>query len=96
MDNKLLVKVNMPTIDVRQPVAVALCIDISGSMGSEAVIRGARGEKQSDGFSILSLTVSAAKTILHSLNENDNLTVELFKVASIKVEALEFSSAVVD
>ena len=78
MNNKLLVKVKMPTIDVRQPVDVVLCIDISGSMGSAAVIRGDRGEKQSDGFSILSLTVSAAKTILYSLNENDNLSVVVY------------------
>ena len=44
----------------------------------EAVLKGDDGNNVHNGISILSLTVSAAKTILHSLNENDNLSIVTF------------------
>ena len=36
-DNQLLVSIHTPDIENRQSVDVVLCIDVSGSMGSEAV-----------------------------------------------------------
>lgn len=74
-DNQLLVSIHTPNIENRQSVDVVLCIDVSGSMGSEAVLKGDDGKNVSHGISVLSLTVSAAKTILHSLNEHDNLSI---------------------
>jgi hypothetical protein len=74
-ENKLFVSVKMPDNSERAPVDLVLCIDVSGSMGSEAVLRGDKGETVGHGFSVLSLTVSAAKTILESLNEKDNISI---------------------
>jgi len=91
-DNKLFIKVNTPPVDVRAPVDVVLCIDISGSMGSEAPIRGARGENISTNVSVLSLTVTAAKTILDSLNEHDNVSIVVYTTqARIVVENMACS-----
>ena len=73
--SKLYVTLNIPDVPKRPPVDVAVCIDVSGSMGSEAVLQGDKGEKLNYGISVLSLTVCAAKTILNSLNENDNISI---------------------
>ncbi len=76
--DNLMVRIQTPDVIHRAPIDLVLCIDISGSMGSEAVLKGDDGNNVHNGISILSLTVSAAKTILHSLNENDNLSIVTF------------------
>ena len=86
-DNKLLVKVNMPDNETRPPVDVCLTIDISGSMSSIATLKGDKGETLNYGHSVLSITVCAAKTILNSLNENDNISIVTYTdKASILVD----------
>ena len=67
--------IKMPDHDVRPPVDVCLTIDISGSMGTEATLKGDRGETLSYGYSVLSVTVCAAKTVLSCLNGNDNISI---------------------
>tara|TARA_Y100000389_G_scaffold174692_1_gene184843 strand:+ start:2946 stop:5219 length:2274 start_codon:yes stop_codon:yes gene_type:complete len=74
-DSKLIVSVTVPDVDVRPPVDLVLCIDVSGSMGTEATLKGSSGETIHNGISVLSLTIAAAKTIISSLNEHDNLSV---------------------
>ena len=74
-NNKMFMNIKMPDVPKRPPVDIAVCIDVSGSMGTEAVLQGDNGEKLNYGISVLSLTVCAAKTILNSLNENDNISV---------------------
>ena len=75
MNDKLFVNINVPDTKVRAPIDVVLCIDISGSMGTEATLKGDSNETISHGFSILSLTVSASKTVLNSLNKDDNISI---------------------
>tara|TARA_B100000427_G_scaffold329413_1_gene345525 strand:- start:695 stop:2977 length:2283 start_codon:yes stop_codon:yes gene_type:complete len=75
MDDKLFVNIQTPDIDVRPPVDIVLCIDVSYSMYDPATLKGESNETITHGFSVLSLTIVAAKTILHSLNENDNISV---------------------
>lgn len=85
--NELFVKVKMPDIPHRHPVDVCLCIDISGSMGTEATLKNDTGETLRNGITVLSLTVSAAKTILYSLDQNDTITVVVYSdVSTILVE----------
>ena len=55
-DNTLFMKVDVPNVDNRQPVDIVLCIDISGSMGSDAPVKGNDGKSTSFGISVLSLT----------------------------------------
>jgi hypothetical protein len=75
MNNQLFLKIDVPDVEERSPVDIVLCIDVSYSMGSEATLKGDHNETVSHGISVLSLTVSAAKTILHSLNEHDNVSI---------------------
>jgi hypothetical protein len=82
IDNQLYVSINTPNIDTRPPVDIVLCIDVSYSMFNEATLKGESNETVSHGFSVLSLTISAAKTILHSLNENDNLSIVTYSSES--------------
>ena len=74
-DNKLFVNIDVPDVETRPPIDIVLCIDVSGSMGVEAKLKGEANETVSHGFSILSLTISAAKTVLTSLNDNDNISI---------------------
>ena len=92
LDDKLFVNINTPNVEVRPPVDIVLCIDVSGSMGAEAKLKGEANETVSHGFSILSLTISAAKTVLASLNENDNISIVTYTdKAKIIVEQIECS-----
>ncbi len=86
-DNKLLLTINVPDNETRPPVDVCLTIDISGSMGTIATLKGDKGETLNYGHSVLSITVCAAKTILNSLNENDNISIVTYTdKASILVD----------
>ena len=85
LDDKLFVNIQTPDIDVRPPADIVLCIDVSYSMFDEATLKGDSNEKVSHGFSVLSLTITAAKTILHSLNENDNLSVVTYSSKAVTI-----------
>ena len=74
-NQKLVVSINTPEVQKRPPIDVVLCIDVSYSMFSEATLKGNQNEKISHGISVLSLTISAAKTILYSLEETDNISI---------------------
>ena len=80
LDDKLFINIHTPDIEVRPPVDIVLCIDVSYSMLNAATLKGDQDETISHGFSVLSLTIVAAKTILHSLNENDNLSIVTYTV----------------
>ncbi len=67
--------IGMPDPESRPPVDVCLTIDVSGSMGTEATLKGDKGETLSYGYSVLSVTICAAKTIMNCLNENDNISI---------------------
>ena len=82
VNDELFVCIQMPDLEKRQAVDLVLCIDVSGSMGAEVTLKGDKNETISHGFSVLSLTVSAAKTILHSLNKDDNLSVVTYSAGS--------------
>ena len=75
LDNKLFVNIDVPNVEQRPPVDIVLCIDVSYSMSEEATLKGNSNETIGHGFSVLSLTISAAKTILKSLNEDDNVSI---------------------
>jgi len=85
LDDKLFVNIQTPEADVRPPADIVLCIDVSYSMFDEATLKGNSDETISHGFSVLSLTISAAKTILHSLNENDNLSVVTYSSQAMTI-----------
>ena len=82
LDDKLFVNIKVPDIDVREPVDIVLCIDVSYSMFNEATLKGDSNETVGHGFSVLSLTVAASKTILHSLKETDNISIVTYSSSS--------------
>ena len=77
-DNNLLVNIQMPEVEVRPPVDIVLCIDVSGSMGEEATLKGSSGETIHNGISVLSLTITAGKTVLTTLHEEDNASIVIY------------------
>ena len=66
LDNKLFVNIDMPDIDVRPPIDIVLCIDVSYSMSTEASLKGDSNETVAHGFSVLSLS-NFVPTILFGL-----------------------------
>ena len=51
-NNKMFMNIKMPDVPKRPPVDIAVCIDVSGSMGTEAVLQGDNGEKLNYGMSL--------------------------------------------
>jgi Mg-chelatase subunit ChlD len=74
-DEHIFIKIDVPEVEKRPPVDIVLCIDVSGSMGMDAPIKGNDGSTTSYGISVLSLTIAAAKTILNTLNDEDNISI---------------------
>jgi hypothetical protein len=74
-DNYIIVSSLVPNVENRPPVDIVLCLDISGSMGTDAPVKGDDGSSTSYGINVLSLTISAAKTILKTLNSKDNISI---------------------
>tara|TARA_B100000214_G_C23971780_1_gene630537 strand:- start:96 stop:2414 length:2319 start_codon:yes stop_codon:yes gene_type:complete len=81
-DNKLFINIQVPHVEVRPPIDIVLCIDVSYSMFNEATLKGEHNESMGHGISVLSLTVTAAKTILNSLNDRDNISIVTYSSES--------------
>ena len=89
-DDLLFLKINVPNVEVRPPIDLVLCIDVSYSMFDEATLKGDKNEKISHGMSVLSLTVTAAKTILNSSQIKKIGRFEnLFRLTNIKTSLKE-------
>ena len=84
-DEKLVVSITTPDVQKRPPIDVVLCIDVSYSMLEEATLKGNKNETISHGISVLSLTISAAKTILYSLEDEDNISIVTFSSHAVTV-----------
>lgn len=84
-DNSLFININTPVIITRPPVDIVLCLDVSGSMGTEATMKGQSGETISHGLSVLSLTKAAAKSVLYSLNDTDNISIVVYASLAEKI-----------
>ena len=84
LDDKLFVNISTPSIETRPPIDLVLCIDVSYSMSEEATLKEGVNEKKdiSYGISVLSLTISSAKTILRSLDDNDNISIVTYSSKS--------------
>ena len=84
-NKKLVVSINTPEVQKRPPIDIVLCIDVSYSMFEEATLKGNKNETISHGISVLSLTISAAKTILYSLEDEDNISIVTFSSHAVTV-----------
>ena len=59
----------------RTPSDIALVIDVSGSMGSNATIQAADGSHESNGLSILDIVKHAARTVIETLDSYDRIAI---------------------
>ena len=84
-NGKLVVSINTPEVQKRPPIDIVLCIDVSYSMSEEETLKGNKNEKISHGISVLSLTIYAAKTILYSLEDEDNISIITFSSQAVTV-----------
>ena len=87
-DDRLKISVIPPTLakGAKRPPAIICCVvDVSGSMGSEAVIKDTNGKTESHGLSILDLVKHAIKTIIHCLEDTDYLSIVSYS-SKAKVE----------
>jgi len=66
----------------RNNINLCCVIDISGSMATEVSIKNSDGIEEKNGLSQLDLVKHAVKTIIHSLKENDNLSLITFNNAA--------------
>ncbi|ORZ31233.1 hint-domain-domain-containing protein [Catenaria anguillulae PL171] len=76
--DRLWVRIHPENSQTRSPVDLVCVIDISGSMGTEAVIKTAAGV-ENNGLSILDVVKHALKTIIASLGPNDTLSLVTFE-----------------
>ena len=71
--------------EVQTPSDICVVIDVSGSMASEALIKGESGENEGYGFSLLDIAKHALLTVLEALGPNDRLSIVTFS-SSAKVK----------
>lgn len=74
-DNKLSINIIPPNAMERNSIDLCLCIDISGSMNSEATQLNTDGVRISHGLSLLDIARGAAKAAIKSLNNNDRVSI---------------------
>jgi adenylate kinase len=87
---KVGIQIVVPDVQVRVPVDVCCVVDISGSMGNEAKYQDPNDENCviSDGFTQLDLVKHAVKTVIHSLSDDDRLSIVAFESIATSVLSL--------
>lgn len=73
--SELHLKLIIPNSDTRAPIHVCLVVDVSGSMGTEATMKGSSGQVESHGFSLLDIVKQAAHTVRVTLTDIDTLSI---------------------
>ena len=74
-NSELHLKLSVPNSDTRAPIHVCLVIDVSGSMATEATMKGADGQVESHGFSLLDIVKQAAHAVRVTLTNIDTLSI---------------------
>mmetsp|Transcript_66933 Transcript_66933/g.180984 ORF Transcript_66933/g.180984 Transcript_66933/m.180984 type:complete len:692 (+) Transcript_66933:97-2172(+) len=69
----IMVSVAPPDGAQRCPVDICCVVDVSGSMGTEAMLKGEDGSEVGHGLSVLDIVKHALKTIIHNLGDTDRL-----------------------
>lgn len=74
-NSELHLKLSVPNSETRAPIHVCLVIDVSGSMATEATMKGADGRVESHGFSLLDIVKQAAHAVRVTLTDIDALSI---------------------
>mmetsp|Transcript_79277 Transcript_79277/g.169881 ORF Transcript_79277/g.169881 Transcript_79277/m.169881 type:complete len:704 (-) Transcript_79277:28-2139(-) len=69
----IMVSLRPPEGGQRTPVDIVLVVDVSGSMGTEAIVKLESGDTAGHGLSVLDIVKHALRTIMGNLNEYDRV-----------------------
>lgn len=74
------ISLQVPDILLRVPIDVCCVIDVSGSMGEDAKFQDPNDETKtrSEGMSVLDIVKHAVKTVIHTLTDQDRLSIVSF------------------
>ena len=73
-EGKLLISHKVEGSDSSAPSDLTACIDVSGSMGGDASLKGDNGSVENTGLSYLDVVTHAVKTMIATLTEDDRLS----------------------
>eukprot|EP00931_Biecheleriopsis_adriatica_P064704 TRINITY_DN39432_c0_g1_i1.p1 TRINITY_DN39432_c0_g1~~TRINITY_DN39432_c0_g1_i1.p1 ORF type:complete len:507 (+),score=101.38 TRINITY_DN39432_c0_g1_i1:32-1552(+) len=76
-DCMLMVSAEVPAGGARLPADICCVVDVSGSMGEKATYE-VDGVQKDDGLSILDIVKHAVKTVMHTLQDDDMLSLVAF------------------
>lgn len=78
----VLLSVKPPVGTARTPVDVCCVLDVSGSMGSEATMKGENGKIERDGLSLLDIVKHATRTIVKTMGDGDRLAIVAYNTCA--------------
>ena len=79
----------LPKNENRLPVEFIFCVDVSGSMGTAAIVKG----EEDSGLSVLDLVKHAIKTLTKNMNEKDRVTLITYNnCADIKCHNIKMNN----
>ena len=88
-DDSVTISFEPSDLSVPIPSDIVVVVDTSGSMQSDATVQNDKGKKESNGLSVLDIVKHAAKTIVHTMNEQDRFAlVEFNTQASVVCEPM--------
>lgn len=76
--NYALINITSPKETKRTPSEVVCVIDVSGSMSASATLKSDTGKTEDTGLTVLDIVKHAVKTVIHSLEDDDHLSIVAF------------------
>lgn len=88
----VLINMNPPATGPRTPLHIVAVVDVSGSMGTEAVSKNKSGQDESQGLNLLDIVKHAVRTVIHTLGPNDLLSVVAYHTnAAVTFEGMQMT-----
>jgi len=81
----VLVTIDPPEGTDRTPCDIVCVVDVSGSMSSEASVKGENGVDTGHGLTVLDIVKHSMKTIIQTMNENDRLSLVSYSDKAVLV-----------
>ena len=76
--NMMALSIETPNELTRFPCDICVVLDVSGSMGIEAIMKNQVGKTEAYGLTVLDLVKHATRTIIHNLQPCDRLSLVTF------------------
>lgn len=92
-DIDVMVRITPPEGEARVPSDICCIVDVSGSMGSEAMLKSDGGRDIGHGLSVLDVVKHSMKTIIKNLTDNDRLALVAYSNEAEVIFPLTIMSA---